>query len=131
MATDHEFVDLTLPLLPDMELTAVQTAETLGTLMEFDREKIDDVKVALCEACIHAVEDADGGRRRVRVELGASIDELRIRVIESGTATTTTALYGANWAWGVSIIRELMDEVEVKTNRSGTTITMTKYNQTT
>ena len=41
MASDHEFVDLTLPMLPDMELTAVQTAETLGILMEFDREKID------------------------------------------------------------------------------------------
>ena len=129
MAIDHEFVDLTLPLLPDMELTAVQTAETLGTLMEFDREKIDDVKVALCEVCIHAIEDAEGGRRRVRVELGASPEVLRIRVVESGPRSQDSAIDGANWAWGVSIIRELMDEVEVKTDRIGTTITMAKYSQ--
>ena len=130
MASDHEFVELTLPLLPDMELTAVQTAETLGTLMDFDREKIDDVKVALCEACIHAIEDAEGGRRRVRVELGASTEVLRIRVVESvGGPSPSSAIDGANWAWGVSIIRELMDEVEVKTDRIGTTITMAKYSQ--
>jgi anti-sigma regulatory factor (Ser/Thr protein kinase) len=129
MAIDHEFVDLTLPLLPDMELTAVQTAETLGTLMEFDREKIDDVKVALCEACIHAIEDAEGGRRRVRVEFGASPEVLRIRVVESGPRSQDSVFDGANWAWGVSIIRELMDEVEVKTDRIGTTITMAKYSQ--
>ena len=76
------------------------------------------------------VEDADDGRRRVRVELGASTEVLRIRVVESGgESSPASALNGANWAWGVSIIRELMDEVEVKTDRYGTTITMVKYNQ--
>lgn len=87
MACDREFVDLTLPLLPDMELTAMETVEMVGTLMKFDREKIDDVNVALCEACIQAMEDADVGRRRVRIESG-------------GEPSPTSALDGANWRLG-------------------------------
>src|SRR5258706_14295471 len=60
-------VSLSIPASPGMELAATALAEVLGESMRLSRDKIDEVKLALVEACINAFEHAGRGGHRVDV----------------------------------------------------------------
>ena len=49
-------VELTLPVMEDMELAATKTAEVIAKRMDLDGEKTDEISMALIEACINAFE---------------------------------------------------------------------------
>jgi len=46
-------VELTLPILPDMELAATKTAEVVAKHMNLDEEKSSEISMALIEATIN------------------------------------------------------------------------------
>ena len=48
-------VTLTLPMLPDMEIAASKTATALAEFMEMSSDKIDEVRMAVVEACINSL----------------------------------------------------------------------------
>src|SRR4029450_8904655 len=52
-------VSMTIPVAPEMELVATAQAAALGEYIAMSRDKIDEVKLALVEACINAFEHAD------------------------------------------------------------------------
>ena len=49
-------VELTLPVMQDMELAATKTAEVIAKRMDLDGEKTAEISMALIEACINAFE---------------------------------------------------------------------------
>ena len=49
-------VDLKIPMLPDMELAAAKTAEAMAEYAHFSEDEIEEIKMALIEACINAFE---------------------------------------------------------------------------
>ena len=135
MAEDSN-VDLSIPMLPDMELTAITVAESLGVFIGLDTNKIDEVKMALIEACINAFEHSKSPERRIDLNFqitdrgmtisindggdGFDLDEAKERIAEKRNK-------GQKRGWGLTLMSELMDEVEVDTSSSGTLVTMTKY----
>ena len=135
MAEDSN-VDLSIPMLPDMELTAITVAESLGVFIGLDTNKIDEVKMALIEACINAFEHSKSPERRINLNFqitdrgmtisindggdGFDLDEAMARIAEKRNK-------GEKRGWGLTLMSELMDEVEVDTSSSGTLVTMTKY----
>ncbi len=38
-------INLTIPMIPNMEIAATQTAEAVARFMEFDSDQIDAVKI--------------------------------------------------------------------------------------
>ena len=50
---------MTIPVAPEMEIVATAQAAALGEYIAMTRDKIDEVKLALVEACINAFEHAD------------------------------------------------------------------------
>jgi len=46
-------VELTLPILPDMELAATKTAEVVAKHMNLEEEKSAEISMALIEATIN------------------------------------------------------------------------------
>ena len=56
-------VELKLPVLPDMELSATQTAEVVAKHMELSEEKSAEISMALIEACINAFEHSDSDKQ--------------------------------------------------------------------
>ena len=50
---------MTIPVAPEMEIVATAQAAALGEYIAMSRDKIDEVKLALVEACINAFEHAD------------------------------------------------------------------------
>ena len=56
-------VELTLPVLPDMELAATKTAEVVAKHMDLSDEKSAEISMALIEACINAFEHSGTNKK--------------------------------------------------------------------
>jgi serine/threonine-protein kinase RsbW len=133
-------VTLTLPMVPDMEIEASRTATAMAESIAMTPDKIDEVRMAVVEACINAFEHSRSSDRNVYVTfevLGAAGPEsLRITVRDGGVGFAPEAIEEPDIqaklkaerkrGWGLKIIRGLMDEVEIRSGHDGTTIVMCK-----
>jgi len=135
-------VSMTIPVAPEMEIVATAQAAALGEYIAMARDKIDEVKLALVEACINAFEHADcrdeqlylkfrlgrepNGREFLEVEVtdkGKGFDSARV---EEPTIEKSF-VHHRKRGWGLQIIKSLMDEVEITSGVGGTRILMRKY----
>ena len=129
-------VDLIIPMIPEMELTATKTAEAVGEFMKLDADKIEEIKMALIEACINAFEHSQSADRRVSITFDIGVDELTIHITDQGkgfdVAKARAELKARHESgrhrrgWGLTLMEEMMDEVEVESSEQGTCITMVK-----
>lgn len=133
-------VTLTLPMLPDMEIAASKTATALAEFMEMSSDKIDEVRMAVVEACINSFEHSKADDRKVEIRfvvLGNDDPErLQITIRDSGVGFAPDTLARPNIeeklkaaskrGWGLTIIKGLMDEVEIHSGPEGTTVVMSK-----
>jgi len=128
-------VTLTLPMLPDMEIAASKTATALAEFMEMSSDKIDEVRMAVVEACINSFEHS---KVEIRFEVLGNDDpeKLQITIRDSGVGFAPDTLVRPNIeeklkaaskrGWGLTIIKGLMDEVDIHSGPNGTTVVMTK-----
>ena len=136
-------VHLTIPVAPEMEIAATAQVSALGEWMEMGRDKIDEVKMAVVEACINAFEHSatpdrkvalafrigsdDGGRGAYLevdvADAGRGFDPTRVRTPEIANALKSSRKRG----WGIKIIESLMDDVRIESGEHGTRIVMRKY----
>ena len=133
---DFTEVDLKIPMLPDMELAATKTAEAMGEYLSFDQDKIDEVKLALIEATINAFEHSNSKERKVEITYIAENDTLTIKIHDKGTGYRPDKLEDPNIkdkinsdykrGWGMSLMKDLMDTVEIVQDDEGCTVIMTK-----
>lgn len=133
-------VNLTLPIRPDMEMTASKTATALAESMGMSADKIDEVRMAVVEACINAFEHshADDDRVYITFEVLEEDDEklLQITVEDTGVGFAPDDVVAPKIedklkaarkrGWGLQIIKGLMDEVEIHSGDHGTTVVMRK-----
>jgi serine/threonine-protein kinase RsbW len=138
-------IQLTIPVAPEMEIAATAQVAALGEWMELGRDKIDEVKMAVVEACINAFEhsgtpdhkvelkfrvasekDTDGVRTFLEVDVldnGHGFDPSRVTAPQIGQKLRAPHKRG----WGLRIIRSLMDDVRIVSGERGTMIVMRKY----
>src|SRR6266851_5850130 len=88
-ATGAREISLTIPVAQDMEIVATAQAAAVGEFIGMPRDKIDEVKLALVEACINAFEHAHARDDRVhltfRVGRGEDAREfLEVEVLDQG-----------------------------------------------
>lgn len=129
-----------LPMQPDMEIEAAKAATAMAEAMHMTPDKIDEVRMAVVEACINAIEHSNAADREVVVEVavvGADDSErLCIKVHDGGIGFEPERVEAPllerklkaerKRGWGLTIIRGLMDEVEIQSGASGTTVVMYK-----
>ena len=135
-------ISLTIPVAPDMEIVATAQAAAVGEHLEMSRDKIDEVKLALVEACINAFEHAHARDERLHLIFRMGHDEegadwLEIEVLDQGKgfdhlrieppSPQKTFEGKRKRGWGLQIIRSLMDGVEISSGEWGTRIVMRKY----
>ena len=129
-------VDLSIPMLPDMEITATAVAESLGVFIGLDQDKIEEVKIALIEACINAFEHSKSLERRIDLNFQITDRGLRVLISDGGEGFNMAEAQariaekrekGLPRGWGLTLMNELMDEMDIDTSESGTLITMVKY----
>jgi serine/threonine-protein kinase RsbW len=131
---------LTLPMVPDMEIAASKTATAMAEFMKMSPDRIDEVRMAVVEACINAFEHSHSPDRKVYMTfevLGAEEPEnLRITVRDTGVGFSPGGIEEPQIedklkatrkrGWGLKIIRGLMDQVEIRSGADGTTVIMSK-----
>lgn len=134
---DGDRLRLVLPHEPRAELLAGDAVERLGNRVGFSRDTLDEVKLAVLEACLNALEHGDG---EVEVELVAhrsGSPRLEIQVIDHGPGFDPHAVPEPHLqeklradrkrGWGLELMRRLMDEVEVHSQPGRTSVRMTRY----
>lgn len=80
-------VEVRLPSRMGYEKVAMSTAAAVAKLMGFREDRVDDLKTAVAEACINAIEHGNrlNEKLSVGVVLSAGTDELEVKVIDDGT----------------------------------------------
>lgn len=135
MSEKPSAVDLKIPILPEMELTATQTAEAVAKFMKLEADKIEEIKMALIEACINAFEHSKSQEGRVSINFEIGEERLTIRISDQGQGFDLSKVQeklrqrrerGEHRGWGLAIMKELMDEVRVESTEQGTTVVMVK-----
>ena len=129
-------VELTIPIIPDMELAASQTAEVVAKHMNLDEEKRGEISMALIEACINAFEHSKTEEKEIEIRFIIEHDSLIIKVTDRGVGFDKSKVEipkieskladERKRGWGLQLIQELMDTVEFESTEEGTTVTMTK-----
>jgi len=79
-------VEVRLPSELGFEKVAMGTAAGMAELMGFSKERIEDLKTAVAEACINAMEHGNQFNELVNVGvvLSSNKDELEVKVIDDG-----------------------------------------------
>ncbi len=128
-------VDLIIPMIPEMELTATKAAEAVGEFMGLDQDQIEEIKIALIEACINAFEHSHSPDGRVSINFEMGEEGMLIQIRDHGQGFDLSEVReqledrhgrGEHRGWGLQIMEELMDEVQVDSSEQGTVITMVK-----
>ena len=128
-------VELKLPIIPDIELSATKTAEVISKHMNLSEEKSAEVSMALIESCINAFEHSK--TKEIFIHFIVEPDKLTVKVIDKGVGFDKSKVEIPNIenklnsderkrGWGLQLVSELMDSVEYNSDESGTTVTMTK-----
>lgn len=134
-------VTLTLPMLPDMEIAASKTATAMAEFMQMSADKVDEVRMAVVEACINSFEHSQADDHKVYITytiLGdGEPEKLRISIRDTGVGFRLEDVAeprieeklkaSRKRGWGLQIIKGLMDEVDIRSHADGTTIVMCKY----
>lgn len=129
-------VVLHLTVVPNVELVAAKAVETLGNAIGMDRNGVEAATVALVEACLNAMEHG-GGQVVVRMAKEEVVPpRLRIEVEDHGRGFDpdanppdgSTRVHGcvSKRGWGLTLIRELMDEVQISSEPGKTLVCMWK-----
>jgi serine/threonine-protein kinase RsbW len=117
-------VEVRLPSRMGYEKVAMSTAASVAKLMGFREDRIEDLKTAVAEACINAIEH--GNRMNeglsVGVVLSAGEDSLEVKVIDDGKGLKTLPakpdiekkMHGEEdpRGMGMFLIQALVDEAE-------------------
>jgi serine/threonine-protein kinase RsbW len=138
-ASGERRMELTLPMIPDIEIAAARAAGNLARELGMSSEKIDEMAHAIIEACINAREHSCCLDQRIYLRFVGTVvadggPRIEVWITDHGRgfdpakAKTHRATPGApqKRGWGLSIMRAHMDEVEISSSPSGTTIRMVK-----
>lgn len=79
-------VEVRLPTRMGYEKVAMSTAASVAKLMGFPEDRVEDLKTAVAEACINAIEHGNrlNEKLSVGVVLRAEPDALEVKVIDDG-----------------------------------------------
>jgi serine/threonine-protein kinase RsbW len=117
-------IELQLPSKLGFEKVAMNTAASVARLMGFGDERIEDLKTAIAEACINAMEHGNklDEKLSVGVVLSMGSDSLEVKVVDTGSGPQNQAaapdidkkMHEEEEARGMGmfLIESLVDEVE-------------------
>jgi len=130
---------MSVPMELNQELKVIERVEKLARELGFDRDSIDEIKLAVIEAVINAIEHGSNAERIVYITFGLSRQPLRmtITISDSGVGFDPDSVrepdikekinkHDRKRGWGLKIMRSLMDEVIINSSSNGTQVTLIK-----
>lgn len=131
-ATEYEIV---IPMDDGTELIAAHTIEEIAKRHRFSTKEINQLKIAVIEACINAAEHSQSPDRKIYQKFAVDGDRITITVSNRGLRLADKkkrhpAQAEDGRGRGFKIINGVMDEVKMEQTDDGTRITMVKYLKT-
>ena len=131
----HGVVALTIPAKAEYIVLCRLALSGLARVRALEPALVADLKLALTEACSNSVRHAYNEQRSGEVEVRYELDDerLSVEVVDEGIGfDPETAAADAGHALdegglGISIIRAIVDELDIKSNGSGSSLRFTKY----
>src|SRR4051794_39658988 len=122
MATE-ELVRLDIPALPAFVGVARSVVTMVATSVEgIDDDRLDDLRLAVSEACTNAVDGRDAGDHRVVLSCVLDEDHLDVRIEDATDGFSAEAI--AERGWGLQLITALVDDVAFSRDGGGTAVTL-------
>jgi len=135
-----ERVELSIPSNPVFERVVRASAAEVGSAIGFSEERVEDLKLAISEAVNNAI---DHGNKREAGKLVAVVfeidgEKLEIRISDQGDGieqldTSRHVVEEQNLesgqlrGFGMYLISELVDDLEVSSSHRGTVLTLRLY----
>jgi len=132
---EQRVVEIYIPSDLGYEKVAIASVATVAKKMDFSGDRIEDLKTAVSEACINAIEHGNAFDVSVKilVVLTADWDKIKVNVIDGGAQPIPANLpdelapRNDHRGMGMFLIKALMDEVEVKSQPGRNEIQMIIY----
>jgi serine/threonine-protein kinase RsbW len=123
----EQLLELHLPNILGAEKEAIKKAVTIAEKMGFARDRIEDLKTALAEACINAIEHGNkfDQNKKVKVTLAANDTSLEVIVHDEGDGIDPKKIpkkivrddgFPCRRGYGVFLMSNLMNEFYFEKN---------------
>jgi serine/threonine-protein kinase RsbW len=123
-------LELRIPSVLGFEKVAMDFAASVARIMKCPDDRVEDLRTAVAEACINAIEHGNSGDEDARVTIRLIANESTIRVevedqgegmIQPPTPDIEEKISGSERTrgWGVFLMEKLMDGVEYTVNPEG------------
>jgi len=131
-----EIVELEIPARPEL-LSLARLVITGAATIEpaFSDDRIDDLRIAVSEACTNAIEAhvSSGAADRITIRCDLAEDRIEVEVTDNGTGFDPYALDAAPDAehpdrlayesgLGIPLMKVLVDETEFRASPTGTVV---------
>ena len=124
--SQHRTVELRIPSKLNYEKIAMETASALARVEGFSKERVEDLKTAVSEAVINAIEHGHRQNTRMKVLVYLTVDAhaIEVQIHDRGKGKTPSMPRSAPSArkkiegqeeprgWGLFLIKNLVDEAE-------------------
>ncbi len=128
--------DMTLPMVKEAELIAAQCLDQIGKNFHLNPDAIGQMQIAVIEACINAMEHAQGIEKKVYVGIVVEGDRIEVSVESAGQEfilqETGEPVHDHNAGnapkrgWGLKLIKRFVDEVTFEKTALGTKVVLVK-----
>jgi serine/threonine-protein kinase RsbW len=123
-------IELHIPSVMGYEKIAMETAASMAKRMGFTEDRIEDLKTAVAEACLNAIEHGNkmDGSTKVGITLTAEESRLQVTVKDEGkgvgqvsSPSIESKIEGKDKTrgWGIFLIKSLMNEVKFEPSPEG------------
>jgi serine/threonine-protein kinase RsbW len=132
MAPDKK-LELHIPSVPGYEKVAMDFAASVARMMGIGDDRVEDLKTAVAEACLNAIEHGNRLDATMKVGVTLTVDDSRLQVAvrdegrgdapasDRGAPSIEAKMEGRDTSrgWGIFLIESLMDEVKFESTPEG------------
>jgi serine/threonine-protein kinase RsbW len=135
---DQTTLELIVPSKLGNEKFAMEFAEDVAVEMGFSREKIENLKIAVSEACLNSIEHGNKENKNKKVKIYFTLSKFRLEITihDEGKSFVPKSIEKPSLkdiiegkdikkrGWGMSIIKDMVDEMEYLDGEDGTHLKM-------
>ncbi len=133
MAADDK-VELHIPSVMGFEKVAMECSASVAKKMGFTEDRIEDLKTAVAEACLNAIEHGNKMDANIKVGVTLTVEESKLQVsvkdqgkgvdqVLAPSIENKVAGKDKQRGWGIFLIKSLVDEVSFEPSPEGGNVT--------